>query len=175
MLSAGFTAFAIDEAPATTAQVMPVATVVGVEKKMVLEIGPAGRALLRGTVSSVGTNSLIVKSWGGDWIINVSSSTALAPRAADMTQFAVGDFVGVNGVASTAAAWTIDATLVKNWTQRKEIRTEAKEVKEKKMELKEEKKNAGPGTNNEDVQRKIQEILEQIKKIQAQMGAMLLQ
>lgn len=156
MLSVGFVAVAQDTA------VTPVSSV-RTAQPMVLEIGPAGRTLLRGTVVAVGTNSLTVKSWGGDWVVNVSASTKLAPRT-DIAQFAVGDFVGVNGTVSQSAAWTIDATLVKNWTERKEIKGE---VKEKKQEIRQEKKNESP----QDVQKKIDAILEQIKKIQAQMSS----
>ncbi len=97
--------------------------------KMVLEIGPAGKVLMRGTVSAVTTNSLTVKSWGGDWVVNVSSSTALMPLK-DMAQFVVGDFVGVQGTVSTSAAWTIDATLVRNWTVRQTINDNKQEVKQ---------------------------------------------
>lgn len=114
------------EIETTPTVVAPVAA----KMPMVLEVGPAGRALLRGTVSAVGTNSLTVKSWGGDWVVNVVSSTVLAPKAADMAQFVVGDFVGVQGVVSTSAAWTIDASLVRNWTARKEIKAEVKENKQ---------------------------------------------
>ncbi len=132
-------------------------TVVKPEKPMVVEIGPGGRTLLRGTVTVVGTNSLTVKSWGGDWTINISASTKLAPKT-DVSQFQVGDFVGVQGLASTTALWTIDATLVRNRTLRQEVKEERKENKEERKE------------NSSDIQGKIQSILEQIKKLQAQMG-----
>src|SRR3989338_4234786 len=95
---------------------------------MVLEVGPSGRTLIRGTVTAVGTDSLTVKSWGGLWVVNVSSTTKLAPRV-DMAQFAVGDFVGAQGVMSTAADWTINATLVRNWTIRQTINDNKKEIK----------------------------------------------
>ncbi len=87
-------------------------------QKMVLQIGPNGNVLLRGTVSAVGTNSLTVKSWGGDWVVNVASSTQLMPNTG-MTQFKVGEFVGVEGSVNTGSAWTINAKLVRNWTAKK--------------------------------------------------------
>lgn|SRR3989344_21230 len=96
---------------------------------MVVQIGPGGRTLLRGTVSVVGTNSLTVKSWGGDWVINISATTKLMPGS-DMSQFAVGDFVGAQGITSASALWTVDATLVRNWTVRKTIQEDRKEVRE---------------------------------------------
>lgn len=123
MLSMGAAVLAQDTVSTTQAPV------VAKMPQQVVEIGPAGRTLLRGTVGAVGTNSLTVKSWGGDWVINISSDTKLTPRA-DLAQFAVGDFVGVQGVASQSAAWTIDAKLVRNWTDKKEIRDDKKEVRD---------------------------------------------
>lgn len=96
---------------------------------MIVQIGHEGRTLLRGTVATAGTNSLTVKSWGGDWVVNVSSSTKLT-SGSDMTQFQTGDFVGVQGSINQSAAWTIDATLVRNWTDRKESQMMKKEIKE---------------------------------------------
>src|SRR6185436_11657 len=82
---------------------------------MVLQVGANGGILLRGTVDAVNTNSLTVKSWGGDWVINVSSSTQLMPQNT-MAQFNLGDFVGVRGIVNQNASWTVDAALVRNWT-----------------------------------------------------------
>lgn len=82
---------------------------------MVLQIGSNGNTLLRGTIEAVGTENLTVKSWGGNWIINISPSTKFVPSG-DITQFKVGDFVGVQGSVNQNALWTIDATLVRNWT-----------------------------------------------------------
>lgn len=150
-------------APTITAQVMPVPAKM---PPQIVNIGSEGRTLLRGTVSAVGTDSLTVKSWGGEWVVKVSADTKIRrdnSSSGSLGTYAVGDFVGVNGIASQSAAWTIDAMLVRNWTDRKEITTE---VKEKKLEVREEKKNE----NAQDVQQKINAILEQIKKIQAQIG-----
>ncbi len=126
---AGLATALLSGAMMVSAQDSPTATAAKVNQKMVLEVGPAGRTLMRGTVTVVGTNSLTVKSWGGDWVVNVSASTKLAPRV-DMSQFQVGDFVGVQGLMSTSAAWTIDASFVRNWTERKEIKAEVKENRE---------------------------------------------
>ena len=100
-----------------------------IEHKMVVEIGPSGRTLLRGTVGAVAANSLTVKSWGGDWVVNVGAGTKLTPGN-DIAQFQVGDFVGVQGVTSQSALWTIDATLVRNWSIRQVWLDAKKEVKE---------------------------------------------
>ncbi len=123
----------------TTTNVMPARA----DKKMVLNIGPEGRVLLRGTISAVGTTSLTVKSWGGDWVVNVVPTTKLVPKSATIAQFAVGDFVGVNGLVSQSVLWTIDATLVRNWTEKKAAVAERKD-------------------------QKIESMLEQIKKLQGQ-------
>lgn len=96
---------------------------------MIVQIGPKGRTLLRGTVSTVGASSLIVKSWGGDWVVNISASTKLTPRS-DIAQFNSGDFVGVQGSVNQSAVWTIDATLVRNWTDKQENQMIKKEIKE---------------------------------------------
>ena len=126
---------ALGLATAIVGGAMAVTSVSAVEKplvqkvpNMVLEVGPSGRTLIRGTVTAVGTDSLTVKSWGGLWVVNVSSTTKLAPRV-DMAQFAVGDFVGAQGVMSTAADWTINATLVRNWTTRKDLQATKDMVK----------------------------------------------
>ena len=86
----------------------------------ILEVGQAGRVLMRGTIASIGSGSLTVNSWGGTWTVNLASGAEIMPAAAgnDLTQFKVGDFVGVQGTVSTAASWTIDATLVRDWTFR---------------------------------------------------------
>lgn len=96
--------------------------------KMVLEVGPAGRVLMRGTVKTVGTNSLTVTSWGGDWMVNVVSTTNILP-ASSMSQFMIGDFVGVQGSVVQGVPWTIDATLVRDWTAKKAEQTNKQEIK----------------------------------------------
>lgn len=96
--------------------------------KMVLEVGPAGRVLMRGTVKTVGTNSLTVTSWGGDWMVNISSTTNILPTST-MSQFVTGDFVGVQGSVVQGVPWTIDATLVRDWTAKKAEQTNKQEIK----------------------------------------------
>ena len=98
------------------------------QQKMLLQVGPEGRVLLRGTVDSVGANSLTVKSWGGDWVVNVATSTKLMPGT-DISQFKVGDFVGAQGMVKTSAAWTIDASLVRDWTERQQANENRQDIK----------------------------------------------
>jgi len=82
---------------------------------MVLSVNANGKILLRGTIDSMSTNSITVKGWGGDWIVNLSSNTQLLPTT-DITQFHAGDYVGVQGIVTTGSAWTIDGTIVRDWT-----------------------------------------------------------
>lgn len=100
-------------------------------KPMVVEIGPGGRALLRGTLNSVASTSLTVKTWGGVWTVNISSNTEILPHSAsnDISRFSVGDFVGVSGQASENSL-TIDAAIVRDWTYKETVKIEKKENKE---------------------------------------------
>ncbi len=82
---------------------------------IVVQIGSNGNILLRGTIDAVATNALTVKSWGGEWTVNISSSTHLTPGNS-ISQFKAGDFVGVQGSISKTASWTVDATVVRDWT-----------------------------------------------------------
>jgi Domain of unknown function (DUF5666) len=84
----------------------------------VLQVGSTGKATLRGTIVSTGGNSLMVKSWGGNWTVNVNTPTEILPAAfgRDLTQFKAGDFVGVQGMVSQTASLTIDATVVRDRT-----------------------------------------------------------
>ena len=84
-------------------------------KPMIVQINSNGTVLLRGTVNSVSINSLTVKGWGGSWIVNTSSSTQFMPGS-NISQFKVGDFVGVQGTVNQNASWMIDATLIRDWT-----------------------------------------------------------
>lgn len=85
---------------------------------MVLEIGAAGRVLLRGTVESASADSLTVKSWGGSWTITVPANAEVLPRGTAVSGFQQGDFVGVSGVMNQNASFTIDAKIVRDWTAR---------------------------------------------------------
>lgn len=133
----------------------------------VLEVNPNGKVLLRGTIDSVSAGSITVKSWGGSWTVNISSATQLLPAKLnnDITQFKTGDFVGVQGKVSQLANWTIDATLVRSWVPGLKTEKQDKE-KEKPEQLRlQNNPQEKPG-----VQQQIQAILEQIKKIQTQIG-----
>ena len=96
----------------------------------VVQIGPGGRTLLRGDIIAVGASSLTVKSWGGNWIINISADTELMPNS-DMSQFKVGDFVGVQGIVNPESTdWQVTATLVRDWSVRKVEQENRQEIKD---------------------------------------------
>ncbi len=128
IIATGLVTAMLGSALMVTAQEPPSSAAVLANQKMVLEIGPGGRTLIRGTVSAVNNASITVKSWGGDWAVVVASDTKLMPGS-DMSQFQVGDFIGAQGTVSTTAAWTINANLVRNWTGRQTINDNKQEIK----------------------------------------------
>ncbi len=92
---------------------------------MVLDIGSQGHVLLRGTVASVSATSITVNAWGGVWTINVPTSAQVLPAAVGgLSGFKQGDFVGVQGTIDQNSNWTVNATLVRDWTQRGVIQQE---------------------------------------------------
>jgi hypothetical protein len=98
-------------------------------QRNMVQIGPQGKALIRGTIASVSGSALTVNSWGGVWTVNVSSGAEILPTTIgkDITQFKAGDFVGVQGSISQSASWTVDATLVRDWTYRQALNQEQKQ------------------------------------------------
>ena len=95
-------------------------------QQMVLQVGPAGKVLLRGTVDAASAASITVKGWGGDWTINIPSSARILPQGATLSSFQKGDFVGVQGTVNQSGSWTIDATLVRDWTARQALNQQIK-------------------------------------------------
>jgi hypothetical protein len=107
---------------------------------MVVQIGPAGNALIRGTVTNVGTDSLTVKSWGGNWTVKIKRDTKFLPRGLTLDQIKAGDLVGLNGKVDSEETLTVHATLIHDWTEKKITKEEIKETKkEVKQILKETK------------------------------------
>lgn len=100
---------------------------------MVLQIGPAGHVLMRGTIQSVSSGSLTVKSWGGNWTVNLSSDTKIMPGG-DISKFSQGDFVGVQGKVSESGVWTIDASRIRDWTLRQTMVKEKKAANEERQD-----------------------------------------
>ena len=87
----------------------------------VLQVNRNGGVLMRGVVTSVATDSVVVKSWGGDWTVNVPSSAKVMPQGVSVSSFQVGDFVGVLGTVESNTSLTVDATLVRDWSARQAL------------------------------------------------------
>jgi hypothetical protein len=124
-LALASTVFAQTVVPGGVVQTTPApASVPG--QQMILHAEANGKVLLRGTIDSVSGSTLTVKSWGGDWTINVPASAEVFPAAATLASFKVGDFIGIQGSVNQNASWTVDATLVRDWTERQVVRDEIK-------------------------------------------------
>lgn len=116
----------------TSALILSAVAFAQVTVPMMVNINPSGNAQLRGTVVSTGTDSLVVKSWGGNWTIKVSDKTKLTGKVKKLADFKAGDFVGVSGKASESANLTVEAKVLQlrgEGKQRKEAKEAKKEVK----------------------------------------------
>ena len=111
---------------------------------MVVQIGPAGNALIRGTVTNVGADSLTVKSWGGEWTVKIETNTKFLPKGLTLEQIKTGELVGLNGKVNSEETLTVHATLIRDWTEKKIIR---EEIKENKKEVKQALKETKPGVH----------------------------
>lgn len=129
LLSVAGVAFAQTASTTNTGTVQSTVTTPTQSHPMILEVGPAGRILMRGTIASISSGVLTVNGWGGTWTINVGSGTRVLPMAAsnDLTKFNTGDFVGIEGTVSQTAGFTVDATLVRDWTYRAAVTQEQKQ------------------------------------------------
>lgn len=110
-----------------SAQTATTSTTSSTSIPMVLNVSASGKVLLRGTVDAVSATSLTVTSYGGQWTINVPSTAQVLPQGVALTSFQQGDFVGVQGSINSSANWTVDATLVRDWTQRQAISQQVKQ------------------------------------------------
>lgn len=113
----------------------------GEYQPIILEVGPKGKALIRGKIESISTTTgsttgvLKLKSWGGSWTVNVYSDTEVAGNNRTLNGWKVGDYVGARGQIDPDKTLTIDATVVRNWTNGGEVRIQKIEDKaEKKIE-----------------------------------------
>jgi hypothetical protein len=117
---------------------------------MRLDIGARGRVLIRGNVDSIGTDYVMIKSWGGLWKVKVSSSTEVLPRvlgnAGDIAKYVIGDYVGAEGVVSTTENFTINAKVIRDRTEHKVLVTERREnLKDMRETRKEDRKDMHDG------------------------------
>ncbi len=137
LLGASSVAFAEDASttttvtsPTTPSVATPMSPVMPLGE-MKLEVGPRGRVLIRGNVESVGSDYVMIKSWGGAWKVKVTASSEILPNVsgglADLSKYAVGDYVGAQGTVSTSDAWTINATVIRDRNERRAIATERKQ------------------------------------------------
>lgn len=86
---------------------------------MLIKVNPDGTIIMRGTVVSVGSSSLVVRSRGGSWNIQTGSSTRIMNgKGVGLAGLIAGDFVGISGVISELTDWTIDADVVRYWGTR---------------------------------------------------------
>ena len=135
----------------TTPPVVTPAPMPPVMKKgeMKLEIGPKGRALIRGNVDSVGADYIMVKSWGGLWKVKVLGDTEILPKVTggitDLAKYAVGDYVGAQGNVSATENWTIVATVVRSRTEHKEMKEERKQNEKDAHDIKKDDHKEGTG------------------------------
>lgn len=86
---------------------------------MVLQASSDGTVLIRGTVQAVTPSMITISSWGGLWMIRSTAATTVIPAGSgsgDLSGIAVGDFVGINGSLARDQIYTIDATLIRDWT-----------------------------------------------------------
>ena len=100
------------------------ATPAAASQPMVLQVNTNGDVLMRGTISLVASDSLTVKSWGGEWTVQVPSSAKVipaAPQGAALSGFQTGDFVGVLGTVDSNSNLTINARLVHDWSARRAL------------------------------------------------------
>jgi hypothetical protein len=96
---------------------------------LIVEIGPAGNALIRGTVTNVSTDYLTLKTWGGTWTIKIDNNTKFAPQGLTLSQIQTNDFIGLNGKVNGEETLTVNATLIRDWTEKKIIKEETQQNK----------------------------------------------
>ena len=90
---------------------------------MILNIGPYGNVLIRGiVVGAPGVDSIKVKSWGGVWEVKVSTATKLVSVNKVIADFQDGDFVGVLGTISSDGSFIVDASIVREWMGKLNVR-----------------------------------------------------
>jgi hypothetical protein len=95
----------------------------------VVSINKDGKTLVRGFIDSIANGTITVKSWGGDWTVNVGADTQVLPveTGNDIAKFQVGDYVGAQGAINHGANWTVDATLVRDWTYKATVTAQQKQ------------------------------------------------
>jgi len=87
-----------------------------IKNQMQVRIERSGRAQLVGTLVSVSSTTLTVTSWGGNWSVDASNAKLVRRYGgqSNLSEFQAGDYLQIQGTASSSAAWTIIATIVKD-------------------------------------------------------------
>lgn len=87
---------------------------------VIVDIRSDGTALVRGSVTQAGADSITIESWGGSWTIRMNDDGAVIPPGNggqnDASAIQVGHFVGVEGMVARDGQLTIDASFVRDWT-----------------------------------------------------------
>ncbi|MGH7240288.1 MAG: DUF5666 domain-containing protein, partial [Candidatus Saccharimonadales bacterium] len=81
---------------------------------MQVHIDQNGNAQVQGTAAWMGQDALSVRSWGGNWTVQVASSTMITPNGT-LSQIQSGDTVMVWGIADQNDS-TIRASRVQDLT-----------------------------------------------------------
>lgn len=88
---------------------------------MVAQVDENGNALVRGVVQSVNTNWITIASWGGTWNVRTTGNSTVTPvgtnGGGDVSGITPGDFVGVEGTVASDQVWTVNASVVRDWTK----------------------------------------------------------
>lgn len=112
-------ALAHDTTTNTTSTTTPVVASSSIAGPMMVNIGPNGNVLLRGTiVGTPSTDSLVVKSWGGSWTINVLATTNILSANKALSDFKADDVVGVLGSIAADGDFSINARILRAWGHR---------------------------------------------------------
>lgn len=83
-----------------------------------VQVDPAGNAIIIGTVIAATSNSIIVRSWGGDWRVLVSSAARLDGAAGrqSLAAFRPGHVVYVAGIVNQSTPNVVAAKIVHDYT-----------------------------------------------------------
>lgn len=85
--------------------------------QQLVNINPSGGAVLSGKLKSKNLDSLVISSWGGDWAINIASTTKITKRTdgkVNLSDLLVGDMLQITGKVNTTSPWTVNARAVKD-------------------------------------------------------------
>lgn len=98
-----------------SAQTATFGTVSFFKSPVVLTVNQTGGILMRGEIDSMNDGSLVIKSWGGNWVIKISQSTEIISQNKSLSDFKAGDFIGVSGAVIQGEPYTITADIIRLW------------------------------------------------------------